>query len=256
MCGTCALHTRIRSSVFLGEPRINVLQLNLALDELSAHKITVTPLAVPHDIPAPLIFGLRLSDWLQLIIFFVILTLLMSRRGWMQRCTPVSRRPLQCLWFCRAVDSLGLRVKSSEEMDWKKFSVALMVFSVIGIAWSLCSRWFNSGYPEPGGCGSGDMGSVAQYAVSFATNTNWQAYAGESVSYLTQMIGLAVQTTCRSCGDGGPHRIHLWLLAQVGDDDRELLGASHPQRHDPTPICVVISLLLVSQGTVRRIMGR
>jgi potassium-transporting ATPase potassium-binding subunit len=35
-------------------------------------------------------------------------------------------------------------------------------------------------------------------AVSFVTNTNWQAYSGEStLSYLSQMVGLTVQTSCR-----------------------------------------------------------
>ena len=243
-----------------GEPRINVLNLNLALDDLSTHRITVTPSAGQQEVPSPPIFGLRMTDWIQLILFFVILTCLIvpvggfiakvyngERTFFSPILDPVER------WILSASG-----VDSGEEMDWKMFSVAMMVFSVIGIAVVFLLQSVQQLLPlNPAGVGAVPWDLSLNTAVSFSTNTNWQAYAGEtSVSYLTQMIGLAVQN---------------FMSAAVGMAVLIAFIYGFSRRSATTignfwvllirsimillPLCVIIALVLVSQGTVQTFSG-
>jgi K+-transporting ATPase ATPase A chain len=138
-----------------------------------------------------------MTDWIQLIIFFVILAaLIVPVGGWMARLYSGESTFLSAVidpverWILSVSG-----VQSGEEMDWKMFSVAMMVFSVIGIAVLFVLQMVQQWLPlNPAGVGPVTWDLSLNTAVSFATNTNWQAYAGETgVSYLTQMIGLAVQ---------------------------------------------------------------
>ena len=180
-----------------GEHRVNVLKLNLALDDLSAHRMMGTSSPEPQDVPPPLIFGLRMTDWIQLILLFVILAaLIVPVGGFMAKVYSGERTFLSPIFA--PVEGWVLSVSgvnSSDEMDWKMFAVAMIVFSLIGIVAVFIFQSVQQFLPlNPVGIGSVPWDLSLNTAVSFATNTNWQAYAGENgVSYLTQMIGLAVQ---------------------------------------------------------------
>ena len=67
-------------------------------------------------------------------------------------------------------------------------------------------------------------------AISFVTNTNWQAYGGETtMSYLTQMMGMTVQNfVSAASGHGGPPAAHQGLYVKAEGNGGQLLG-----RHDP-----------------------
>jgi K+-transporting ATPase ATPase A chain len=243
-----------------GEPRINVLNLNLALDDLSTHRITVTPSIGQQEVFSPPIFGLRITDWVQLILFFVVLACLIvpvggfiakvytgERTFFSPILNPVER------WILSASG-----VNSGEEMDWKMFAVAMMVFSVIGIAAVFLLQSVQHLLPlNPAGVDAVPWDLSLNTAVSFATNTNWQAYAGETgASYLTQMIGLAVQN---------------FMSAAVGLAVLIAFIYGFSRRSATTignfwvllirsvmvllPLCVIIALVLVSQGTVQTFSG-
>jgi K+-transporting ATPase ATPase A chain len=243
-----------------GEPRINVLTLNLALDDLSTHRITVTSLAEQQEIPPPLVFGLRMTDWVQLILFFVVLaSLIVPVGGFIANMYTGERTFLSPLldpverWILSASG-----VNSGEEMDWKMFTVAMMIFSLIGIAAVFLLQSVQLLLPlNPAGAGAVPWDLSLNTAVSFATNTNWQAYAGENgVSFLTQMIGLAVQN---------------FMSAAVGMAVLIAFIYGFSRRSATTignfwvllirsvmillPFCVIISLVLVSQGTVQTLSG-
>ena len=213
-----------------------------------------------QEAPSSLIFGLRLSDWFQLILFFVILAaLIVPVGGFMAKVYSGERTFLSPIidpvekWILSASG-----VNSAEEMDWKMFAVAMMVFSVMGIAVVFVLQMVQQVLPlNPAHVGPVPWDLSLNTAVSFATNTNWQAYAGEAgVSYLTQMIGLAVQN---------------YMSAAVGMAVLIAFIYGFSRRSATTignfwvllirsvmillPFCVIIALVLVSQGTVQTFSG-
>ncbi len=243
-----------------GEPRVNVLKLNLALDDLSAHRATVTEPTGVQDVSSSIVFGLRMTDWIQLFIFFVVLAaLIVPVGGFMAKL--YTGEPTFLSPVVDPVERWILSVSgidSGEEMDWKMFSVAMMIFSVIGIAVVFILQQVQQLLPlNPAGVGAVPWDLSLNTAVSFVTNTNWQAYAGETgVSYLTQMIGLAVQN---------------FMSAAVGMAILIAFIYGFSRRSGTTignfwvllirsvmillPLCIIIALVLVSQGTVQSFSG-
>jgi len=85
-------------------------------------------------------------------------------------------------------------VDPTHEMSWKAYAIAMLVFNIAGgallLAMELTQQWlpFN-----PQHLPNVPFALAFNTAVSFTTNTNWQAYSGENtMSYFTQMAGLAV----------------------------------------------------------------
>lgn len=88
-----------------------------------------------------------------------------------------------------------LKIDKKEDMDWKKYAISILVFSLLGFIVLFVFNLFQ-GYLflNPEGVKGLSWDLSFNTAVSFLTNTNWQAYSGESqLSYLTQMLGLTVQ---------------------------------------------------------------
>jgi K+-transporting ATPase ATPase A chain len=87
------------------------------------------------------------------------------------------------------------RIHAEEEMTWKKYAAAVLIFNLAGILVLYTWQRLQSLLPlNPAQLGAVPPDISFNTAISFATNTNWQAYSGEStLSYLTQMLGLTVQ---------------------------------------------------------------
>lgn len=88
-----------------------------------------------------------------------------------------------------------LRVDREEQMTWKKYAVSVLVFSGIGLVFLFLLQLFQGVLPgNPQGLPGVKWDLAFNTSASFVTNTNWQAYSGEStLSYLTQALGLTVQ---------------------------------------------------------------
>lgn len=88
-----------------------------------------------------------------------------------------------------------MRVKKDEEMNWKTYAASALVFSGIGLVFLFLLQLLQGVLPgNPQGLPGVKWDLSFNTAVSFITNTNWQAYSGEStLSYLTQAVGLTVQ---------------------------------------------------------------
>lgn len=86
-------------------------------------------------------------------------------------------------------------VDATREMTWREYAAAVLALSFVSFAavylLQICQAWLPL---NPAGLTAVSPDSAFNTAVSFATNTNWQSYGGETtMSYLTQMLGLTVQ---------------------------------------------------------------
>lgn len=88
-----------------------------------------------------------------------------------------------------------LHVNKDEQMTWKQYAVSVLLFSGIGLVFLFLLQLLQGILPgNPQGLPGVDWDLSFNTAASFVTNTNWQAYSGEStLSYLTQALGLTVQ---------------------------------------------------------------
>ena len=85
------------------------------------------------------------------------------------------------------------RVRPGSEMKWGEYAVAMLLFSMVGMIVLYAMQRLQAFLPLNPQKLAGVAPDLAfNTAASFTTNTNWQAYGGEStMSYLTQMAGLA-----------------------------------------------------------------
>ena len=107
----------------------------------------------------------------------------------------------QPIWPLRAgarFESLIYRlcgIDPTAQMGWKKYAIALVLFNTLGALGVYALQRLQVWLPfNPQQFPNVSADSSFNTAMSFITNTNWQGYSGEStMSYLTQMAGLAVQ---------------------------------------------------------------
>ena len=206
------------------------------------------------------VFGMRVSDWIQVVLFIIIIAIcVVPLGGWMAKVytgkpnfmTPVTDVVEQKFLALGGVDG-------TEEMDWKEFAIALMVFTVPCILVVFLLQLFQQFLPlNPAGLGPVPWDLSLNTAVSFATNTNWQAYVPEvTVSYFTQMVGLAVQNFM-SAAKGMAVLIALILAfsrrsgTTIGNFWVLLIRSVMIL----LPICLAIALVLVWQGVPQTFSG-
>lgn len=132
--------------------------------------------------------------WGLLALFLVLLVLLAwpLGRGLAALCNQTLPR-----WMQRIEAPLYrlAGVRPEVGMGWRGYAFALLAFNALGALALYALQRLQSALPlNPAGLPGVSPDSAFNTAVSFVTNTNWQGYAGEStMSYLTQMLGLAVQ---------------------------------------------------------------
>ncbi len=140
---------------------------------------------------------MNLNDFIQISIYLLVLLLAVKPLGvYMARIYEGTPTGLNT-WF-GGIERFIYRccgVKEQQGMTWKEYAVALILFNILGLLVVYAMQRFQAVLPlNPMGMGAVSADSSFNTAVSFATNTNWQGYGGEStMSYLTQMLGLTVQ---------------------------------------------------------------
>src|SRR6185437_229804 len=140
---------------------------------------------------------MTLNGWIQIAIYFVVLTALVVPLGRFMASvfqgertflTPVLGPLERGLYRVAGVDE-------TREQTWITYTVAMLLFNAAGFLCVYALMRLQSFLPlNPAGMSAVAPDLTFNTAVSFATNTNWQNYGGEStLSYLTQMAGLTPQ---------------------------------------------------------------
>ena len=146
-------------------------------------------------------------------------------------------------------------VREAEAMNWTSYAVAMLLFNVAGLVALYALQRLQGLLPlNPSAFGAVAPDLAFNTAVSFITNTNWQAYAGEStLSYLTQMLGLTVQNFV-SAGTGMAVLVALirGLTARTASTIGNFwVDLTRSTLYILLPLSAVLALVLVSQGTVQ-----
>ena len=191
---------------------------------------------------------------LQMIIYCVILVVLAIPLGsYMGKVMNGERVFLSRLLL--PVENLiyrVLRIDKEEEMGWKKYSVCTAVFSVMSLAVLWAILCFQNLLPlKPQGMGGMSWHLGFNTASSFTTNTNWQAYSGESsLSYFSQMIGLNFQNFVSAAV--GIVVLFALIRGFVRVKERGLgnfyTDMTRTVLYILIPLSVVVSLAIASQG--------
>jgi len=167
-------------------------------------------------------------------------------------------RPILPLRMGARLEALIYRlcgVHPSLEMDWREYAIALLLFNAVGTVVVYLLQRLQLWLPlNPQQFVSVSPDSSFNTAVSFVTNTNWQGYAGEStMSYLTQMAGLAVQNFL-SAASGIV--VAIALIRGFARYSTKMIGNCWVDLTRSTlyillPIALVVALMLASQGVVQ-----
>ena len=148
-----------------------------------------------------------------------------------------------------------LRIDKDEEMDWKKYSISIIAFSVIGFVILFLLQMVQGILPlNPEGIKGVNWDLSFNTTSSFVTNTNWQSYSGESqLSYLTQMLGLTVQNfVSAAVGIAVLFALIRGFTRVKGKTIGNFwVDATRSIVHILMPLSIVVSLLIASQGVVQ-----
>ena len=141
------------------------------------------------------------------------------------------------------------------EMGWKTYALTMLLFNLAGLLAVYALQRLQGVLPlNPAGLGAVSPDSSFNTAVSFATNTNWQGYGGETtMSYLTQMLALTVQNFL-SAATG--MAVAVALIRGFARRSAETIGnfwvdLTRTTLYILLPLSIVLALVLVSQGVVQ-----
>ena len=157
-------------------------------------------------------------------------------------------------WLERLIYKLS-GIRPAEEMGWKTYAATMLLFNLAGLLAVYGLQRVQGVLPlNPQQFGAVSPDSSFNTAVSFATNTNWQGYGGETtMSYLTQMLGLTVQNFVSAAAGTAV------LVAMIRGFARRSSATVGNFWVDLTrttlyillPVSFVLALILVSQGVVQ-----
>jgi potassium-transporting ATPase potassium-binding subunit len=191
--------------------------------------------------------------WLTLALYFGVLLLLVKPLGIYIANVMEGR-----LAFASHIESFIYRlcgIRASEEMHWSRYAISLLTFTLLGtLAVYLLQRlqiWLPLNPQQMTNVGAD---SSFNTAISFVSNTNWQGYAGEAtMSYLSQMLGLAVQNFL-SAASG--IIVAIALIRGLARHSIKSIGNVWVDLTRATlfillPLSLVLALLLIGQGTIQ-----
>ena len=146
-------------------------------------------------------------------------------------------------------------VRPGHEMGWKTYAIAMLLFNAVGMLLVYALQRLQGGLPlNPQGFGAVSADSSFNTAASFATNTNWQGYGGEStMSYLTQMLALTVQNFVSAAMGMA---VVVAFIRGFARRTAQTIGnfwvdLTRTTLYILLPLSLVLAIVLVSQGVVQ-----
>src|SRR5579871_1870164 len=199
------------------------------------------------------------NGWFQIGVFFVVLLAVTKPLGVFMAnvferkktfLDPLLRPIEKLLYKCCGIDD-------SREMDWKEYTVAMLLFSFVSMAVLYLIERTQQWLPwNPQKFAAVEPHLAFNTAASFTTNTNWQNYAGEStMSYFTQMAGLAYHNFA-SAGVG--IALAIAVIRGIARKEAKTIGNfwvdfTRCMLWVLLPACIVIALVFVSQGMIQNL---
>lgn len=197
---------------------------------------------------------MTLHSILYLGIFLAIVLLCIKPLG-LYIANVMAGRPIGIVRAGGGVERLVYRlcgVDPGTEMGWKRYALAILAFNTAGLVALYLLQRLQGVLPlNPQQLGAVSADSAFNTAVSFVGNTNWQGYAGEAtMSYLTQMAGLAVQNFL-SAATGIAIAMALFrgfVRHGAGTIGNAWVDLTRSALYVLLPIAAPIALVLVFQG--------
>ncbi|NTV96912.1 MAG: potassium-transporting ATPase subunit KdpA [Thiobacillus sp.] len=160
--------------------------------------------------------------------------------------------------WLKPVENLFYRlcgVRPGDDMAWTRYAFAMLAFNLMGFLAVYALQRLQVWLPlNPEGLANTTADLAFNTAVSFATNTNWQSYGGETtLSYLTQMAGLTVQNFV-SAASGMAVLVALmrgFTRREAGGVGNFWVDMTRSTLYVLLPLSLALALALVSQGVVQ-----
>src|SRR5260370_29884010 len=199
------------------------------------------------------------NGWFQIGFYLLVIVLVTKPMGVF--ITRVFNREKTFLdAILRPIEKLIYRltgIDEKREMRWTESAIAMLMFSGVSMALLYLIERTQKWLPfNPQKLGNVDPPLAFGTAASFTTNTNWQAYSGEStMSYFTQMAGLAYHNFI-SAAVGIV--LAIAVIRGIARKETDRLGnfwfdTTRCLLWDLLPFCFVCSLVLVSQGVIQNL---
>ena len=206
---------------------------------------------------------MTINGWLQIAVYGLLVLALTKPLGvYLYRVFESPDRPLPRVFGPLERWSFRLcGVEPEKEQTWKEYALALLLFSLVGVVVTYAILRLQHLLPfNPQGLGPVAPDLAFNTAVSFTTNTNWQAYSGETtMSYFSQMAALAWHNfVSAAAGLGVALALARGLIRRApgGGEAPRTLGNFWADLvrcllYVLLPICLVGALVLVSQGVIQ-----
>jgi len=199
------------------------------------------------------------NGWLQIGIFLLIIFAITKPLGiFLARVFGHEKTFLDPV--LRPVERLLYRITGIEEnheMQWTEYAVAMLLFSAVSMALLYLIERAQTWLPlNPQKLGNVSPALAFNTAVSFTTNTNWQAYTPETtMSYLTQMVGLAYHNFASAAVGVA---MAIAVIRGIARKETNTLGnfwvdLTRCLLWVLLPVCLLVSLVFVSQGVIQNL---
>jgi K+-transporting ATPase ATPase A chain len=200
---------------------------------------------------------MSLNGWLQIALFIAIILLLAKPMGsYMTRVFERRRTWLDpVLVPCERLLYRLTGVNPDEEMRWTQYAIAMLVFSAATLFLTYAIERLQQFLPlNPQHLANVSPDLAFNTAISFTTNTNWQAYTPETtMSYLTQMLGLATHNFWSAAVGLA---LAIAFIRGIARREMKTLGNFWVDLTRGTlwillPISIVFAVVLTSQGVIQ-----